>query len=137
MSADPRQAIEDLVLNFFMCLDTSAFEALVDCMAPDGVWHRQGKVLRGRDMILAAMAERGPDVRTAHMVTNFQLMSVEESSATARFYLAGYRYDGSVTEGAPAPMEVPFSIGLYQCRCTRVGDQWKIGDLRATPRFRR
>lgn len=132
-----RDLIENLVLDFFMSLDLGEFEALADCMAPEGDWHRQGKVLRGRDMILKAMAARGSDVRTAHIVTNFQIISLDGEAAHARFYMAGNRFDGPVTEGEPAPMDVPFSIGLYQCRCVRVGDAWKIGYLRATPRFRR
>lgn len=137
ITAADADRLEELILDFFMGLDTGDFEALVACMAPDGDWHRQGKVLRGRDTILKAMADRGSDVRTAHLVTNFQIVSASGDSASVRFYMAGHRFDGPVTKGEPAPMDVPFSIGLYECRCTRVGDAWKIGELRATPRFRR
>ncbi|MCB1490590.1 MAG: nuclear transport factor 2 family protein [Rhodobiaceae bacterium] len=130
-------ALEDLLLDFFMGLDTFAFDGLANCLAEDGEWHRQGKVLRGRAMVLDAMAERGRDVRTAHVVTNFQVTGTGGATARARFYLVGYRYDGPVTEGVPAPMQPPFSVGLYDCRFAMTGDGWKIASLSGSPRFKR
>lgn len=135
--SDSDAAIEQLVISFFMNLDIRAFEDLADCMAPDGAWHRQGKVLNSREMILAAMAERGPDVRTAHLVSNFQVVAGDGNSAEARFYLIGYRFDGPVDESGPSPMDLPFSIGLYRCGCVKAGEHWKIAEMRGTPRFRR
>jgi hypothetical protein len=132
-----REAAENLTVDFFYHLDTFDFEALVGCMAPDGEWHRQGKILRGHQMILAAMAERGSDVRTAHLVTNFRIVSADARSAAARFYMVAYRYDGPVSENEPAKLDLPFSIGLYSCRYARAGDGWTIADLRSEPRFRR
>jgi hypothetical protein len=132
-----RQTAENLVVDFFYGLDTFDFEALVGCMAPDCEWHRQGKILRGHPMILAAMAERGSDVRTAHLVTNFRIVSADATSAEARFYMVAYRYDGAVSNNEPATLDLPFSIGLYSCRYVRAGDGWTIADLRSELRFRR
>ena len=136
-SVDLRDAVQNLVLDFFMDLDVGAFEALVGRMAPGGRWHRQGKVLSGRQNILDAMAERGPDVRTAHLVTNLRIVQANETAATARFYMTAFRYDGAVVAGAPSPMNLPGSIGLYECDCTLIENGWRIEELRADPRFRR
>ncbi|MFC7397399.1 nuclear transport factor 2 family protein [Chelatococcus sp. GCM10030263] len=135
--ANIREAVENLIVDFFYHLDTFGFEALVGCMAPDGEWHRQGKILRGHQMILAALAERGTDVRTAHLVTNFHIVSANATSAEARFYMVAYRYDGPISENEPAKLDLPFSIGLYSCRYARAGDSWTIADLRSELRFRR
>ncbi|TCR65716.1 nuclear transport factor 2 family protein [Bosea sp. BK604] len=132
-----RDAIEGLVLGFFLDLDTGAFEDLADRMAPGGRWHRQGEILTDRQAILAAMAARGNDVRTAHLVTNFQLADVTETAATAKFYMVAFRHDGPVVAGTPSPLDLPRSIGLYECRCVLVGDAWRIEDMRADPRFRK
>ena len=131
-----RDAIERLVLNFFLDLDNGAFEALVDRMAPSGQWHRQGKTLIGRQAILDAMAARGVDVRTAHLVTNFQLTDETEAAATATFYMVAFRFDGPVVAGTPSPIDTPRSIGLYDCRCVRVDGAWRIEDIRTDMRFR-
>jgi ketosteroid isomerase-like protein len=131
------EGIETRVLDFFMALDTGDFETLIGCMAPDGVWHRQGKVLHGHGMIRDAMSERGSDLRTAHLVANFQVVSAAGDSAQARFYLIAYRFDGPVTEIEPSPMDLPFSIALCQCRCKQVDGDWMIAEMKSQPRFRR
>lgn len=129
--------VEKLLLDFLMGLDTGNFEALVDCIAPDGIWHRQGKALRGHAMILEALAARGSDVRTAHLITNFRLVSADAVSAETQSYMVAYRYDGPVREDEPSPMNVPFSIALYRCRYVVLDGQWKIAEIQSQPRFRR
>jgi hypothetical protein len=130
-------AVEKLILDFLMGLDTGDFEALLNCMAPDGTWHRQGKVLQGRGMILDALAARTRDARTAHLITNFRLLSADAISAEARCYMVAYRYDGPVSEDEPSPMNVPFSIVLYRCRFVALNGQWKIVEIQSQPRFKR
>ena len=133
----PTDAVEGRVLDFFYALDLRDFEALADVMADGGVWHRQGKALSGRGAILAALAERGPDVRTAHVVTNFQVIELAAHTARARFYLTGWRYDGPFDEATPSPMEVPFSVGLYDCHLKRERSTWVIESLSGGAAFRR
>jgi hypothetical protein len=129
--------VETLTLDFLMGLDTGDFRQLVDCMAADGIWHRQGKVLQGHAMILDALAARGSDVRTAHLVSNFRLNSADAVVAEARFLMVAYRYDGPVREDEPSPIDVPFSIALYRCRYAAIDGQWKITEIQSQPRFRR
>ena len=131
-----RDAIERLVLRFFLDLDTGAYDDLAGHMAPGGRWHRQGKTLTGTQEILGAMAERGHDVRTAHLVTNFQVTDATETAAAATFYVTTFRHDGPVVAGVPSPAEAPRSIGLNECRCAMVGGAWRIEEMRSDPRFR-
>ncbi|MBB3458710.1 ketosteroid isomerase-like protein [Rhizobium sp. BK313] len=129
--------VEMLVLDFLMGLDTGDFEAMTDCMAPDGIWYRQGKVLRGHAMVLEALAARGSDVRTAHLITNFRLVSADGVSAETQCYMVAHRHDGPTREDEPSPMNVPFSIALYRCRFVVLDGKWKIAEIQSLPRFRR
>lgn len=136
MSRESIAAVGETVVRFFAALDGGAFETLADLMAPDGVWHRQGKALAGREAILKAMAERGPDVRTAHLVTNL-LVEPDADAATARFIMTAFRHDGALAADAPAPLAGPFSIGFYTCRCVRHDGHWRIAEMRGNTRFKR
>ncbi|MBY3307583.1 SnoaL-like domain-containing protein [Rhizobium laguerreae] len=129
--------VEKLILEFLMGLDTGDFEAMTACMAPDGIWHRQDKILRGHAMILEALAARGSDVRTAHLITNFRLVSTDNVSAETQCYMVAYRHDGPVRADEPSPMNVPFSITLCRCRFVMLEEKWKIAEIQSQPRFRR
>lgn len=46
---------QQAILRFYSALDRSDYDSLAAAMAPEGVWHRQGRALRGPDEVLAAV----------------------------------------------------------------------------------
>ena len=140
MNPDQRRAVEidvgRIVPCFFMHLDNQEFDSLADLMAPDGVWHRAGKELRGRAMLLAAMDARGATRRTRHLITNLIVDAIDGDHAEAVFYSTAFVH----TDAAPdviAPMELPSSIGTYRATFVRMPDGWRIAAFKSQMAFRR
>jgi len=140
MLTEQRLAIEreaeKVLLRFFHHLDADEFEALAALMAEDGVWHRQGKLLRGPGMVLEAMAARPKGRRTRHLITNLVLDAVDERHVQAIYYLTAFRYDGA-TPGEPAPIELPASVGTYREKLVLTPAGWRVAEITSEGAFRR
>jgi hypothetical protein len=127
---------ERVLLRFFHHLDGDEFEALAGLMAEDGVWHRQGKLLRGPGMVREAMAARPKGRRTRHLVTNLILDVVDERHVQAIYYLTAFGYNGA-TPGEPAPMELPVSVGTYREKLVLTPAGWRVAEISSETAFRR
>ncbi|WP_431284803.1 nuclear transport factor 2 family protein [Humitalea sp. 24SJ18S-53] len=117
---------QQAVLRFFSALDGGRWDEVAGSLAEDGVWHRQGKALRGPDAVRAAMADRPAGRVTAHLVQNLVIELDGERAATARFMALTFRHDG----GTPAPIGLPLSIAAYADRMRRDGDTWLVVERR-------
>lgn len=122
---------QQAVHRFFAGLDASDYDAVAAGMAPDGVWHRQGKALRGPEQVRAALAERPAGRVTAHLVQNLVVDLEDERSATVRYLSLVYRHDGGTEGGGPAPLGQPLSIAAYSDRMRRDGDRWLVVERRS------
>ena len=116
---------EATVLAFFYALDTNAPHEAAAQMAEDGIWHRQGTKLEGRDAIVAALQARPVSRRTCHVVSNFRLLVVTEKHVTAAFFLVAYEGIQGAEAGSPEAMRV---VGIRDCRdsLVRTTDGWRI-----------
>lgn len=70
MNSPDMKQCENQILLFFRYLDEQQYEALVALLAPDAVWHRQGKVLQGPSQVHAALMQRSLTMKIAHIITN-------------------------------------------------------------------
>lgn len=122
-------ACQQAVLRLYAALDASDYAAVTAAIAPEGVWHRQGRALRGPTEVRAALAERPAGRVTAHLV-NLVLDLADERSATARYMSLVYRYDAGpgAPPGGPAPLGGPLSIAAYadRLRCDEGGGAWLV-----------
>jgi SnoaL-like domain len=118
-------ACQQAVLRFYAALDASDYAAVAAAVAPEGVWHRQGRALRGPAEVRAALAERPAGRVTAHLVQNLVVDLADERNATARYMSLVYRHDAGAGAGAgappegPAPLGAPLSIAAYADRLRR------------------
>jgi hypothetical protein len=78
-------ACEGLCIAFSYHLDRKNFSDLADLFAVDGVFVRNGERLSGKTAILDAYSKR-PNVTTVHLVTNFHLVDLDETSARANVH---------------------------------------------------
>lgn len=118
------------VMGFFRDLDDNAYDSLVSRMAPDAVWHRQGKVLTGREAVLQALSARSPTMRIHHLISNLFADSVEDSRCVMRGYMLVVRHDaGRVLEG-PAPLSGIENIRTTHVELARVAGAWLIVRMR-------
>jgi hypothetical protein len=125
------------VISHWAALDAGDYEAVAAGFAENGVWHRQGKELKGPGMVSAAMAERPKGARTRHIVTNVLSNMKNEAEIDIDFYMTVFSHNGEADALAPAPMNLPNSVGLTRATLRREGAQWKIAYLKSMPTFQR
>ena len=122
-------------LSRFCCaLDARDYEALVRCFAPDGVWLRQGKALKGGDQIRQILTQTRPaTLTTMHVVTNVCIDDHSERTASGRFYLTVYRHDSGTTAASPFPVPSPSVVGLCKAMFTLIENRWLLQRLETGP----
>lgn len=106
------------------------YDTLIDLMAEDGVWHRQGKALT-RATIPQAMMERSVTMLIRHVVSN--LIVDGEETVEATFLLTVYRNDSGEVPSGPLPLEGPVQIGDCTATLVRVGGGWRFSRLSVLP----
>ncbi|GAA4324665.1 nuclear transport factor 2 family protein [Pigmentiphaga soli] len=127
---------EQTIHRFYAALDDSDFETVANTIAEDGVWHRQGKVLKGPAAVRAALAERPAGRITAHMMQNMVVDVRGPDEADVRYIALVYRYDAPPGATGPAPLDTLLSISVYRDRLKRAADgRWLIEEMRSSRRF--
>jgi hypothetical protein len=127
------QDLLQLTHRFFYFLDESRYAEVVAAFGEDGIWHRQGKVLKGRSQIMAAMQERSPTLRTRHVISNAFFSESDDRSATLIAYMTGYRFDDGTDSKPPYKVDGPFRFNLVKIRFVRQGSQWRMAEQWGTP----
>lgn len=119
-----------LLIRFFNAFDAFRYDEMAAMFAPDGVWHRQGKALTGRDAIRAALRERSTTQTVRHVVTNIDVTVSGADRAEFLFYLTAYAHDaGAAPDGKPPVIAAPFLLLTVPGSCVRIGGQWHIADM--------
>jgi hypothetical protein len=130
-------AIERTVVALWAALDAGKFDDVASKFAEDGIWHRQGKQLRGPAQVHAAMAERHPGTRTRHLLTNVLVNFDDPNNAEMSCYMCVFHHQGEADALPPAPMNLPITVTETKTRLKRVGSAWKITDHKSQDTFRR
>ena len=130
-----RLDIERLIYRFFLFLDERRYADLSGLMAPDGVWHRQGKVLRGPGDVMDALKLRPGGATTRHLITNVVVDVTDSARAEATFYLAVFFHGADVPPKLPVPIELPRHISIFNAKLARGASGWSVADLSEIPTF--
>lgn len=134
--AAERGAVKVLI-SHWAALDAADYPAIAAGFAGDGVWHRQGKELKGPAMVRQAMAERAKGARTRHIITNVLSTVTSETEVEADFYMTVYSHHAETETPAPVPMDLPNTVGHAHAKMRRDGARWKIVYLKSAPTFQR
>ncbi|WP_375688433.1 nuclear transport factor 2 family protein [Pseudooceanicola sp. LIPI14-2-Ac024] len=127
---DPLTRAADVLVRFFRHLDDSDYEALASLL--DGEWHRQGKVLTGRDAVLAALSTRSPTRRIHHLLTN--ICGEDRGGDVAlTAYMLVVQHDAGTPIDGPAPLAGLASIRTLRARAAGTPDGWRIRWLKSDP----
>jgi SnoaL-like protein len=124
-----------LTHRFYFYLDESHYADLVATFREDGVWHRQGKALKGHAQIMAAMQERPRTQRTRHVISNAFLSESDQESATLIAYMTAYRFNDGSERKPPYPIDGPLRFLLVKIRFQRERGAWRIAEQWGTPEF--
>jgi ketosteroid isomerase-like protein len=141
MSPEQRHAAEieatRVLQRFFHNLDNRNYDALAALMAGDGVWHRQGKALRGPAGVLEAMAARPKDATTRHIITNLVVDAIDANHVEAAFYMTVFGRSGPAVAGETAPVELPLTVAACQEKLVLTDAGWRIAEITSQPTFKR
>ena len=129
------EELQQLTNRFYYDLDENRYADLVAAFREDGVWHRQGKALKGHAQILDAMKERPRTMRTRHVITNAFLSESDSNNATLIAYMTAYRFDDGSERKPPYPIDGPFRINLVKIRFVRERGEWRMAEQWGTPEF--
>src|ERR1700712_1359136 len=97
MDRNTARAIEwdcaQTLTRFFNYFDQWRYEDMADLFAPNGVWHRQGKGVQGKDAIVAVLNTRSRTQTVRHVVTNVQIDVTDAMTAEFLLYVTAYIHD--------------------------------------------
>ncbi|MBW8270103.1 nuclear transport factor 2 family protein [Caldovatus aquaticus] len=124
------------IARFWAALDAADYDTVARGMAPEGVWHRQGRALRGPEGVRAALAERPAGRVTAHLVQNLVVDLPDENTANARYFSLVFRHDAAAAPDGPVPLGAPLSIAAVSDRLRRGAEgEWLVVERRSRPVF--
>jgi hypothetical protein len=119
-----------ILIRFFNEFDAFRYDAMAAMFAPDGVWHRQGKALTGRDSILAALKERSATQTVRHVITNIDITVLGADRAQFQSYVTAYRHDSGVEpDGQPPVIGTPYLLLTVPGSFVRIDDGWYIAQM--------
>jgi SnoaL-like protein len=139
MTREQVRAIEwdcaQILIRFFNEFDAWRYRAMVQLFAPDGVWHRQGRALKGADAILAVLEQRSTTQIVRHVVTNVQVTVLDANTARSLLYVTAYQHDTGEPAPAPPVIRSPSLLLEVPGELVRTEDGWRISSLTMTRVF--
>ncbi|WP_353816617.1 nuclear transport factor 2 family protein [Agromyces sp. SYSU T00266] len=141
MMSDPRAEkpaiaahCRDTLIAFAHRLDHRRFEEASELFAEDGVWHRHGETLLGRERILEVISERPSSLIERHLFTTRDVEVESDRSARAISYAMIVRASGDRKAMVPTPGPELLAEFHDQLVLTRTG--WRISRRSAVGVFR-
>jgi len=124
-------AAQEVIARMFTLHDRRAIPEQLACFAEDGMWRMSGSVvLNGRSEVEKRLTARSRTIVTAHIVTNFTLVSVKEDAVSVRFYLQIYAQDDGTEKDAAVPLTSSPYVNFLSADVVKVDGSWLIKELR-------
>lgn len=125
-----------VVTRFYRNLDLRDYAGIVALMTPDGVWHRQGKVLHAGPEVIQTLEQRSPTMVIVHMLTNMFAEMQGADTATVHGYMTAYRHDDGKPATGPSPLTGPASMARIEVQLKRHQGAWRIANSNSTGIFK-
>jgi SnoaL-like domain len=139
MTREQARAIEwdcaQILIRFFNEFDAWRYREMAALFAPDGVWQRQGRALRGADAILAVLEQRSTTQTARHVVTNVQVKALDADKAQSLLYVTAYQHDTGEQATAPPVIRSPSLLLVVPGELVRTEEGWRISSLTMTRVF--
>lgn len=114
------------IARFYHYLDTNDYDGLMGLISDDTVWVRQGKPRTGPQDIREALAERNPDRKTFHQVSNLRVTASDDGkTGTAHYSLAVY--DNLHPQGVQL-----VAVLFVEDKYTLVDGAWRLAEKRSS-----
>ena len=132
------QVATQLLSRLYGALDERDYMSVARCFHPDGQWHRQGKLLRGRDAIVAELQQRSTSHIVHHLYSNCLFDCVGTSRLKVRFLLTaflGYAVEPGI--GATSLVATSPQMGFCDAEFLQEDGEWLLSLMAArTPTFK-
>ena len=139
MDRDAIRAVEwdcaQVLTRFFNAFDQWRYEDMAGMFAPDGVWHRAGKSLSGKDVIVAELNKRSRTQTVRHVITNTQVDVQGAHTADFLLYVTAYIHDSGVKADKPPKIQMPSLLLVVPGKMVKQGDDWKIASMSMNREF--
>jgi SnoaL-like domain len=123
-----------LLTRFFNAFDQWRYDDMAAMFAPDGVWHRAGKSLKGAT-IMDALNARSRTQTVRHVVTNIEVSVRDASTADFILYVTAYMHDSGAKATKPPKITSPYLLLVVPGTLVRAGDDWKIASMSMNREF--
>lgn len=127
---------ERVVLSVYRHLDEFDYARLVELFAPDGVWQREGRELKGRAQILANLEQRPRNQVVRHLITNLIVDIAPPAGARVTGYNTAYRALETAPDVVPVEIDAPLGLWVLRAELVSFRDLWLITDLRQVQQFK-
>jgi hypothetical protein len=117
---------QQLMTSFYRGLDERNFDLLLETMASDAVWDREGTLLKSHDDIRAAMAARSKTMVIFHVLSNFQVTRTGNDTAELWAYMVCFGSDTGSAPVYPIAIKAPKSVYICRGEFGRRNDKWLI-----------
>ena len=108
---------------------------MADMFATEGVWHRAGKALQGKDVIVAELNKRSRTQTVRHVITNVQVDVKDEASADFLLYVTAYIHDSGEKATKPPKIQMPSLLLVVPGQMVRRDGAWKIASMSMNREF--
>lgn len=124
-----------VLTRFFNAFDQWRYEDMAGMFATEGVWHRAGKSLSGKDAIVGELNKRSRTQTVRHVITNVQVDVRQVDAADFLLYVTAYIHDSGVKASSPPKIQMPSLLLVVPGKMVRQGDDWKIASMSMNREF--
>jgi hypothetical protein len=117
---------QEAMTTFYRGLDERNFDGLLSVMHPEGVWDREGTLLKNEGEIRAAMAVRSKTMVIFHVLSTFQVTVRDQQSAELFAYMVCFGSDTGQPPVFPIAINAPRSVYICRGEFRRHHDRWLI-----------
>lgn len=124
-----------MVYMFFELLDVRRYQELAAMFAPDGVWYRQNKLLRGPEHVIEAMKQRPAGSTTRLIITKVVVYFRGDDKALASYYMTVVVREDAESPKGLVPLDLQRHVSAFVQTCVRTSEGWHTAELAGTPTF--
>ena len=124
-----------LLHQLFYFLDESSDEPLLALFAAEGIWHRQGVRLVGREQIRRALSARSKTQRIRHVISNGFIESQTQGLIQFVAYMTAYRFDDGVLRTGPLEISRPLRLSVVRAAIRQSDNGFEFDALSITAEF--
>ncbi|OUL89998.1 nuclear transport factor 2 family protein [Paraburkholderia hospita] len=118
--------MSNLTAEFYDCLDRRDYAGVLGCFTQNGIWHRRGSYVQGREAIKAALEARPSNFHTSHLVSNVRVQQTSPMDGAVSFCMSGYPYIGDLSPGEYAAPPRVHLVAMYRDVMKKLDGRWLI-----------